>query len=115
MFADIADEVELDTGERREGMIFSARSFANKAVGALGTLLGGIALDLISFPSGATAGSVANEVVWWLGFLEGPASSVFSFMGIVFYLRYRIDRKRHAEIVRLIAARKTEADQVGSP
>jgi Na+/melibiose symporter-like transporter len=114
MFADIADEVELDTSERREGMIFSARSFANKAVGALGTLLGGIALDVISFPTGAIAGSVADEVVWWLGFLEGPASSIFSFLGIVFYLRYRIDRKRHAEIVRLIGERKVEAAQVGS-
>ncbi|MFT5097946.1 MAG: GPH family glycoside/pentoside/hexuronide:cation symporter [Candidatus Azotimanducaceae bacterium] len=112
MFADIADEVELDTGERREGVIFSARSFANKAVGAVGTLVGGIALDLIAFPSAAVAGTVPDDVVWWLGFLEGPASSVFSFLGIVFYLRYKIDRKRHEEIVKLVADRKKNAEEV---
>lgn len=35
MFADIADEHELETGARREGVIFSARSFVTKATGAL--------------------------------------------------------------------------------
>jgi glycoside/pentoside/hexuronide:cation symporter, GPH family len=37
MFADIADEHELESGHRREGVIFSARSFVIKATGALGS------------------------------------------------------------------------------
>ncbi len=104
MFADIADEVELETGERHEGVIFSARSFANKTSGALGAIVGGVALDLIQFPSGAVAGTVDPDVIWWLGVIEGPATTLLSFCGILFYLRYRIDGKRHREIVEEIAA-----------
>jgi GPH family glycoside/pentoside/hexuronide:cation symporter len=113
MFADIADEVELDTGERREGIIFSARSFANKVTGALGTIAGGIALDIIQLPKGAVAGTLDNDLVWWLGFLEGPASSVFSFMGILFFLRYKIDSRQHAEIVRLNSERRDRVESTG--
>ena len=107
MFADISDEVELETGVRREGVIFASRSFANKFINAVGALVGGIALDLIAFPKAAVAGSVPPETVWWLGFLEGPMTSVISLTGILFYLRYQIDQKRHAEIIAGIEARRS--------
>lgn len=103
MFADIADEIELETGERNEGAIYGARSFANKVVAALGVLMAGIVLDLIEFPTAAVADTVNPETLWWLGVAQGPATSLLSFCGILFYLRYRIDRKRHQEIVREIA------------
>ncbi len=106
MFADISDEVELETGVRREGVIYASRSFANKVTNAMGAVLGGIVLDLIAFPSGAAAGSVPAETIWWLGFTEGPATSLLSITGILFYLRYKIDRKRHSEIRAAIAARQ---------
>jgi Na+/melibiose symporter-like transporter len=106
MFADISDEVELETGVRREGVIYASRSFANKVTNAMGAILGGVVLDLIAFPSGATAGSVPAETVWWLGFTEGPATSMLSLTGVLLYLRYDIDRKRHAEIRAGIAARQ---------
>jgi len=98
MFADIADEVELESGARREGVIYAARSFAAKLTAAMGAILGGIVLDLIAFPRGATAGSVSADTLWWLGFMEGPATGILSLIGVLFYLRYRIDRARHAEI-----------------
>ena len=44
MFADISDEQELLTGERQEGIIFSARSFAFKAGGRSLPYLGESAL-----------------------------------------------------------------------
>ena len=106
MFADIADEVELDTGARKEGVIYSSRSFATKCTGALGAILGGVLLDVIAFPKGAVAGSVAPDIVWWLGFFEGPATSLLSLVGVLFYLRYRISRERHAEIRAAIEARE---------
>lgn len=106
MFADIADEVELETGKRCEGVIYSARSFSGKATAALGAIVGGVLLDVISFPRGAVAGTVDPDIVWYLGFVEGPATSIISFCGVLFYLRYRIDRKRHAEIRAAIDARQ---------
>jgi GPH family glycoside/pentoside/hexuronide:cation symporter len=103
MFADIADEIELETGQRSAGVIYSLRSFANKVVGALGAIIGGIVLDVIEFPSMAITGTVNADTIWWLGVVEGPATSLLSICGILLYLRYRIDHTRHQEIVREIA------------
>lgn len=105
MFADITDEHELEVGERREGVIFAARSFANKASASAGLVFGGLLIDLIAFPRGASMGDVPAETVWQLGFIAGPATSIFTMVGLLLYLRYRIDRKRHEEIVEEIAAR----------
>ncbi len=98
MFADITDEHELEVGERREGVIFAARAFALKATSSLGLIFGGILLDYIQFPRGATTGSVDPDVVWQLGFIAGPATSVFTFSGLLLYMGYKISRARHAEI-----------------
>ncbi len=108
MFADISDEVELETGVRKEGVIYASRSFAAKVTSAMGALLGGVVLDLITFPRGAVAGTVDPDTIWWLGFTEGPATSLLSFLGVLFYLRYQIDQKRHAEIRAAIAARTAD-------
>ncbi|MGI9326619.1 MAG: MFS transporter [Pseudomonadales bacterium] len=110
MFADISDEVELETGVRREGVIYASRSFANKVTASMGAIMGGVVLDLIVFPRGATAGSVSADTIWWLGFMEGPATSLLSLAGVLFYLRYQIDRKRHAEIRASIAARQSQIE-----
>ncbi len=106
MFADIADEHELETGERREGIIYSSRSFTQKATGAIGVIIGGAIIDLIAFPAGARMGSVNPEVIWWLGFAEGPGTSVFTIIGVLFYMRYRINRARYQEIMNELASRK---------
>jgi Na+/melibiose symporter-like transporter len=106
MFADIADEHELETGERREGIIYSARSFTQKATGAVGVVIGGAIIDLIAFPSGARTGSVDADTIWWLGFAEGPGTSVFTIIGVLFYMRYRIDRNRHRDIMAQLELRQ---------
>jgi Na+/melibiose symporter-like transporter len=108
MFADIADEQELVTGERQEGIIFSARSFAFKAAGALASVLGGIALDLIAFPRGAAPGEVATDTLFQLGLVAGPLTSVFGLINLSFYLGYRLNRKRIVEIQAELAVRREE-------
>ncbi len=99
MYADIADEHELETGERREGVIYAARSFANKAAASFGLIFGGLLIDFIAFPRGASLGSVPEETVWQLGFIAGPATSVFTIAGVLLFFKYRIDRSRHSEIL----------------
>ena len=106
MFADIADEHELETGERREGIIFSARSFANKATASAGLVFGGVLLDYIDFPRGAVTGEVSEEIVWQLGLIAGPATSIFTILGVLLFFRYKIDRARHREIIGLLRGGK---------
>ena len=108
MFADITDEHELEIGERREGVIFSARAFALKATSSMGLIFGGILLDYIEFPRGAILGTVPADTVWNLGFIAGPATSVFTFFGMVLYMRYKIDRARHNEIIDQLEALRAE-------
>ncbi len=98
MFADVADEQELLTGERQEGIIFSARSFAFKAGASLASVLAGLGLDLIEFPRGAAPGEVSADVVFRLGLVAGPITSVIGILILLFYLSYRLDRKRVADI-----------------
>jgi Na+/melibiose symporter-like transporter len=109
MFADIADEHEVETGLRREGIIFSARSFIVKTTGALGVFIGGLLLDLIAFPRGAAAGTVPEVTVWYLGLIQGPATSICTLLGLLLYLGYRLDRHRHAEIMAELDRRRAAA------
>jgi len=106
MFADIVDEHELETGERQEGIVFAARSFAIKVTSATGLVVGGWFLDVIAFPKGARAGSVHPDVLWNLGLIAGPATAVFVMVGVLMYLGYGLDRQRHAQIARELADRR---------
>lgn len=106
MFADIADEQELVDGRRQEGIIYAARAFSLKFASAIGAFIGGIGLDLIGFPRGAAPGSVDADVVFRLGVVYGPATSAFTFIGLLLYLGYRLDRRRLQEIQAQLAERR---------
>ena len=99
MFADIVDEHELEVGERREGIVFAASSFSRKVTSSFGVLIGGVILDVIHFPKGAVAGTVAPDTLWQMGLLQGPASGLLVLIGVFMYMGYRLDRERHAAIV----------------
>ena len=109
MFADIVDEHELEVGERREGIVFAASSFSRKVTSAVGVLIGGAILDFIHFPKGAVAGSVSADTLWRMGLLQGPVSGVLVLIGVVMYMGYRLDRERHAAIVKELERRRGDA------
>lgn len=115
MYADLADAHELRTRRRREGAIYSTRAFANKAAVALGTLLGGVVLDLVAFPEEAEHGTVPASVIWNLGFFVGPATSVFTLMVVFLFVFYRIDKARHMRIVAALAGRGGRARASAAP
>lgn len=96
--ADVADEQELASNRRQEGILFSARSFFKKASSGLGHLLGGIAIDWIGFPVGAEPGTVDADVLVKLGLMDGPIAVIPGIIAIYFCLQYRLGRERHDEI-----------------
>lgn len=96
--ADVADENEVEYGQRQEGVLYSARSFFSKADRALGTFLAGVTLDIIAFPSGVKPGEVDPEIVHWLGIMDSPVTIIPALIGTAFYAGYRLNNKRHAEI-----------------
>lgn len=106
MLADVIDEHELDTGIRREGVVYAVRAFSMKATAAFGTLLGGMLLTLIDFPVNVDRGELSAQMTWDLGFILGPATSIFSVVAVAFYLGYDIDKRRHGEIMAALENRR---------
>jgi Na+/melibiose symporter-like transporter len=102
MIADVADEYASESGLRREGSFYAARSFASKSAGAAGLVLTGVVLDFIQFPEGAVVGSVTDQTLWSLGFFHGPGTSIFMIITIFLYTRYRITRESTIESQRRI-------------
>ncbi len=107
--ADIADENELRSGRRQEGIFFSTSSFSLNFATGIGGLIAGIALDAISWPRGAhirSAADVAPDTLVHLGIVYGPLVVAFSVITMWCYGNYRLTRARHAGILAELAARR---------
>ncbi len=102
---DVTDEHELLTGRRQEGVFFAARSFFSKLTSGLGHLFAGLAIDAIGFPVGVQSGQVDADTLYRFGVVAGPLTVTPAILSLFFYARYRIDKVRHAEIRRELAAR----------
>ncbi len=105
MLADIVEHSELSTGRREEGLFFAARTFAAKATSGIGAFMAGIALEVISFPSNATPGTVDPEVIFDLGLIYGPSLMILYFLALTSILFYGITRGGHSEHVRVLSDR----------
>ena len=106
MVADIADEHELKTGKRQEGIFFGAFSFSNKSESGLGTLGAGIGLDLIKWPTGSaiqSAADVPTDTLVHLGLLFGPIVSGFAVFAVWCFSQYDLTRGKHQEIIEQLA------------
>ena len=117
MMADVADEHELDSGTRQEGIFFGAIAFSSKATSGFGTFIGGIGLDIIDWPRGAeivSAADVPAETLVNLGLLYGPVVAGFAVICLWCYSHYNLDQKRHAEILEQLAARRGSAAEAGA-
>jgi Na+/melibiose symporter-like transporter len=106
--ADLLDDHELRTGYRQEAMFNAALSFSGKAVSGFGTLLGGLIITLIAFPTNVAPAAVPAEAIQHLGVVVGVAVPLVYVIPISLITRYRITRARHAEIQAALAARRAE-------
>jgi GPH family glycoside/pentoside/hexuronide:cation symporter len=107
MMADVADEDELESGRRREGVFFGASAFAAKAAVAGGQLIAGPLLDLAAILPGADPASVPVGAADTLALATGGALLLLVSAAIMAFSRYDLDRSRHAEIQRALHARAT--------
>eukprot|EP01034_Spumella_vulgaris_P020841 gene20841-26728_t len=47
MVADVTDQIQLETGRRSEGLLFSAATMVNKAISGMGIMLAGLLLAFV--------------------------------------------------------------------
>lgn len=113
MMGDIADEHELATGRRQEGIFFGVVSFSAKAASGAGSFFAGVALDVIGWPSGIArqggGADVPPETIQDLGIIYGPIVAVFAFLAPFAYRGYSLDRARHRAVLEALAARDPTA------
>ena len=107
--ADIADEHELATGRRQEGIFYSARTFFAKVTNGIGHVVAGVALDIIEFPQGVAASEIHPDKIYALGIIDGPFAMIWGLIAAVLYAGYRIDRRAHEKIREQLLARKEAA------
>ena len=113
--ADIADENEFKTGLRQEGIYYSARAFFGKASNGIGHLVAGFALTYIGFPENAIPGELSSEMIFNLGILDGPFAMIWGLIAVIFYYRYGINRKYHAEIQAKLKLKKSAQNTSNQP
>eukprot|EP01004_Peranema_trichophorum_P002616 NODE_1661_length_1859_cov_30.563940_g1408_i0.p1 GENE.NODE_1661_length_1859_cov_30.563940_g1408_i0~~NODE_1661_length_1859_cov_30.563940_g1408_i0.p1 ORF type:complete len:538 (-),score=84.12 NODE_1661_length_1859_cov_30.563940_g1408_i0:244-1821(-) len=107
MLADIADQHEVLTYKRNEGIFYSARTLIGKSASALGHVFGGIGVDIIGLVPGSDPEHISQKVRDHLGILS-MIGSIAGLLAMVSYGFYAIDNKKHQEIVDILKKRAQE-------
>jgi Na+/melibiose symporter-like transporter len=97
MLMDLVEEIQLQTGRREEGVLFSARSFADKAVSGFGLTFAGIILEIISFPRGVATGEVPTEILASLALWYIPICIIAFGGALSLVTGYTLTRNEHEE------------------
>ena len=113
------DEVELKTGKRTEGIVFSMQNFVSKLTGAIPKFIQGYVLKFLGFDQNikhAANQTVINAQVAhrfmkyrWHLFILGPAIGSLLYLIVILFLK---DDKEHTEEVeRLLKAKREAAEK----
>ena len=110
MMADAADEHEFLFGTRREGLFFAGWAFASKAAAGGGAFIAGLGLQLIGFKAQAGSAVVQQALspttIQWIGVLYGPGAGLLALAAALSCLFYRLDAKRHGEMLAVVRQRR---------
>ena len=101
MVGDIADEVELQSGKRQEGILFATVGFMQKLNTGLGSFFAGQVLNIINFDrSNHTA-----EQAYTLAFVQGPITTILMIVPLIIFSFYSLSASRHNEIIESLKSR----------
>ena len=106
MIADVADEHEAVSGERKEGVFFAALAFALKVPTGLGQALGGALVGWVGLPPGAQPGTIEADALFRLRIAAGPIVAATYGIPLYLFTRFDLSRARHAELRRTLDGRR---------
>ena len=106
MMADVAEDVELKTGRRSEGLLFSANAFIAKATSGVGLFVSGALLVFVDFPAHAQPHHVAQSVLNRLALTYSIALLVLYSLALALLGAYRITRASHAAALDTLTRRR---------
>ncbi|MGB3457068.1 MAG: MFS transporter [Litorimonas sp.] len=96
MMADVSDLMTLETGRKREGLLFAAFTFANKLAFAGGLILATLGLTVIDLPDAALPSEVGDGTTRGLAVYSIATNAVLALAAWWAYHRYTLNRVRHA-------------------
>ncbi len=98
MLPDVADELELHSGRRQEGILNSGMMLAQKVMFGLGTFFAGLIIEYVGIAGITDIAEVTSEMFQRLGWIYGPGLSLFTLTGAWIFSYYRLDRQRLAAV-----------------
>jgi len=110
MMADIVERVQTKTGQRSEGLIFSADTMFKQIVTGVGSMGTGLILTFIAFPEKAVPGQVSVDVLHRLAMVYMPITLITNCLAILAISYYSISREEHeSNLTHIATAANTKA------
>lgn len=103
MLPDVVEFDELETGKRREGLIYAIFTFAQKIAFAIGVFLNGQVQELSGYVPDAAVQS--ETALLGIKFMVGPVAAVTFALALVLVWRFPITQEKHAAAKARLAAR----------
>jgi len=108
--ADIVERVQTKTGQRSEGLIFSADTMFKQIVTGVGSMGTGLILTFIAFPEKAVPGQVSVDVLHRLAMVYMPITLITNCLAILAISYYSISREEHeSNLTHIATAANTKA------
>ncbi|KQW73456.1 hypothetical protein ASE17_11100 [Phenylobacterium sp. Root77] len=115
MVADVIEDAEVKTGRRSEGLLMSADNLFKKLVSGVGVFISGAVLAFVAFPENAKRGQVDPEIIHSMGLIYLPVVCVLFGLGIVSLSFFNIDKAKHEDNLRRLAATALEGGPGEAP
>ena len=95
MLPDVVEFDELNTGRRREGLVYALFTFGQKIAGSIGVFSNAMVVSVFGYQQGVIEQS-ANTVsaIRWMA---GPVAALVFLISIFFVLRFPITKAKHYE------------------
>jgi glycoside/pentoside/hexuronide:cation symporter, GPH family len=104
MLPDVIEYDEKMTGERREGIYYGLWAFLSKFTGALGIAVSGWALGLFGYVPNMEQ---TTRALFGIRLFFAIVPAIVLLISLPFLIWYPITRKKHADLVKELAERKT--------
>ncbi len=112
MLPDVADELELHSGRRQEGILNSGMMLAQKVMFGLGTFFAGLIIEYVGIAGITNIAEVTSEMFQRLGWIYGPGLSLLALTGAWIFSYYRLDRQRLAAVQSELRATSGKANSI---
>jgi Na+/melibiose symporter-like transporter len=104
MISDTVEDLQKESGLRREGAVVAGQTFVNKVAIASGAWAAGLVLTLIQFPRVGQDQEVSEVKIFLLGAVYVAVIACAYLGAAVALRRYAIDRNAHARNVEAVSA-----------